>query len=80
MENLHALLVTEVNIVMEDEEKAEVLNAFIAAISNDKSSCSQGAQPPELKEVGGEQNEFPVIQERRSATCCATWTHTSLGL
>lgn len=65
MENLHPLLDTEVNIVMENKEKAEVLNAFIASIFNNKTRCSQGIQPPELEEVAGEQNEGAVIQGKK---------------
>lgn len=65
MENLHPLLDTEINIVMENKEKAEVLNAFIASIFNSKTSCSQGTQPPELEEVAGEQNEGAIIQGKK---------------
>lgn len=40
---------------------------FIATIFNNKTSCSQGTQPVELEEVGGEQNEVPVIQGKSAS-------------
>lgn len=65
---------------MEGEERAEVLNAFIAAIFNNKTSCSQGIQLPELEEVGGEQNEVPIIQREVSNLLCHLDTHRCDGI
>ncbi|KAF1595969.1 UNVERIFIED_CONTAM: hypothetical protein FQV16_0016447, partial [Eudyptes robustus] len=48
-ENLHPLLDAGGNIVTEDEEKAEALNAFFASVFNSKTSCSLGTQPPDLE-------------------------------
>lgn len=44
MENLHALLDVEGNIVTKKEEKAEVLNVFFASVFNSKTH-PQGNQP-----------------------------------
>ena len=37
------------------EEKAEVLHAYFASVFNHKTSCSLGAQPPELEDRDREQ-------------------------
>ena len=39
-ENLHPLLDAEGNTVTKDQNKAEVLNAFLASVFNRKTSCS----------------------------------------
>lgn len=41
-ENLYPLLTIRGNIVTKDEEKAEVLYAFLASVFNNKTSCYQG--------------------------------------
>lgn len=45
-----------------DDEKAEVVNTVFASVFLSKTSCSSGAQSPELGERDGEQNDVPTIQ------------------
>ena len=44
-ENLHPLLDAEGNMVTKDQEKAEVLNAFVASVANSKTCYSLGKNP-----------------------------------
>jgi len=62
-ENLHPLLDTEGNLVTKDEDEAEVLNAFIASVFNNKTCYSLGTQPPVLVDKDGEQNKPCMIHD-----------------
>ena len=44
-ENLHPLLDAEGNLVTKDQDKAEVLNAFVASVINSKTCYSLGKNP-----------------------------------
>ncbi|KAF1431540.1 hypothetical protein FQV24_0014484, partial [Spheniscus mendiculus] len=79
-ENLHPLLDAQGNIVTEDEEKAEVLNAFFASVCNRQTGYPQGTQPPELEDRDGEQDEPLIIQEEAvNDLLCHLDTHKSMG-
>ncbi|KAK4811177.1 hypothetical protein QYF61_019808 [Mycteria americana] len=80
-ENLHPLLDAGGNIVVKDEEKAEVRNAFFASVFNSQTNCSWGTQPPELEDRDREENEAPIIQgEMASDLLHHLDTHKSMGL
>jgi len=51
------------NIANKDEETAEVLNVFFAAVFISQTGYSQGSQPPVLQDRERERNEPPIIQE-----------------
>ena len=57
--NLHPLLDMEGNIATEDEEKAEVFNAFFVSSFNSQTSYPWGIQPPELEGRDREQHKPP---------------------
>lgn len=49
--------------VTKAEEKIDVFHALFVSVCSSRSSCSLGAEIPELEDRKGEQNEAPVIQE-----------------
>ncbi|KAF1468727.1 hypothetical protein FQV17_0013856, partial [Megadyptes antipodes antipodes] len=79
-ENLHPLLDAGGNIVTEDEEKVEVLNAFFVSAFNRQTSYPQGTRPPELEDRDGEQDEPPIIPEEAvNDLLCHLDAHKSMG-
>lgn len=60
--NLHPLLDVPGNMITEDKEKAEVLNAFITSVFNSWTSYPRGTLPPDLEIWDEEQNKSPTIQ------------------
>ncbi|KAK4817961.1 hypothetical protein QYF61_003481 [Mycteria americana] len=67
------------NIATKDDEKAEVLHAFLDSVFNSQMSYPQGIQPPEQEDRGGEQNKPPIIQEEAvSDLLCHLDTHKSM--
>ncbi|KAM9591097.1 uncharacterized protein ACIBXB_006040 [Morphnus guianensis] len=79
-ENIYPLLDAEGNIATQNEEKAEVPNAFFDSVFNRETSYPQGTQPPELEGRDGEQNIPPLIQEELvNDLLCHLDTHKSMG-
>uniref|UniRef100_A0A8C2SLP0 Reverse transcriptase domain-containing protein n=1 Tax=Coturnix japonica TaxID=93934 RepID=A0A8C2SLP0_COTJA len=62
-ENLHSLLDEAANVITEDKEKAEVLNAFFTSVFKSHLGYSQGSPRSDLVVSAGEQTEPPVILE-----------------
>ncbi|KAF1503200.1 hypothetical protein FQV18_0001221, partial [Eudyptula minor novaehollandiae] len=62
-ETLHPLLDAGGNVVTEDEEKAEVLNACFASVFNRQTSYPHSTQSTELEDRDSEQETPPIIQE-----------------
>ena len=76
--HLHGVRLSRWDCPVQDEEKADVLNAFFASVFNSKTSCSPGTHPAELEDR--EQNEAPIIQgETISNLLHHLDTHKSLG-
>jgi len=75
-ENLHAVLGAGGNLVTKEEEKGEVLNAFLASVFHSNWSCSPDTQPLEEENGDEEQKETPKPKGKWSVTCYTT--HTSL--
>ena len=70
-ENLHSLLEESENVTTEDNEKAEVLNAFFMSVYKSQTSYSQSTPLSDLVVLAGEQTKPPMIQEetvKRPAT------------
>lgn len=56
MKTVPCLFDVKGNLIAKDEEKAEVINAFLASIFHSKASYDQGSQPPELISRNWKQN------------------------
>jgi len=79
-ESLHPLSDVGGNIATKDEEKPEVLHAFVASVFNSQTGYSQGSQPPVLEDREGEQNKPPIIQEEAvNDPLCHLDTYKSMG-
>jgi len=80
-ESLHPLLVARGNIANNDEENAEVLNAFFASVFNSQTGYPQGSQPPVLEDREGERNKPPIIEEEAvNDLLCHLDAYKSMGL
>ena len=62
-ENLHSLLDEAGNVTTEDEEKADVLNAFFTSVFKRQTGYPQVSLLPDLAALAGEQTKPPTIQE-----------------
>lgn len=64
-EDLHPLPDAVGNVTNEDNEKAEVLNAFFTSVLKSQIRYPWGTSPPALEVCDGEQNKPPTIQMER---------------
>ena len=62
-ENLHSLLDEAGNVITEDKEKADVLNAFFTSVFKSQTSYPQVSPLSDLAALAGEQTKPPTIQE-----------------
>lgn len=53
------------NVFIEDEERAEVLNAFFTSVFNSQASHPLGAQTSDQKARDGEQNKPPQFRRKQ---------------
>ena len=60
-ENLHPLLDAKGNLVTKDQDKAEVLNAFVASLFHSKTHYFQRTQSPVLVDRNGDPNRPCII-------------------
>lgn len=64
IKSLHPFLGVGGSISTKDEEKAEILSAFLDSVFCGWTSYAQGTQLSELEERNEEQNEVPIIKEK----------------
>lgn len=69
-QGLCSLLDAEENI-SKDEEKGEIIDAFLPQSLTERPAVLRATRPPELVDRDGEQTRCPAIQEK-VVTCCAT--------
>jgi len=68
------------NIANRNEEKAEVLHAYLASVFDSQTDYPQGSEPPVLEDREGEQNKPPIIQEEAvNNLLCHLDTYKSVG-
>lgn len=80
-ENLCPILDTGGNIVVKDEEKAEVLSTFFALVFSSRTMCFLDTQSPELENRDREENEALIVQEEMvSELLHHSDTHKFMGL
>ena len=81
-ENLHSLLDEAGNVTTEDEEKADVLNAFFTSVFKSQTCYPQVSPLSDLAVLAGEQTKPPTIQEEtvRDLQRLQLDCHKSMGL